>query len=706
MVRTERLAISEDRDGMIDQVPPHGMTVDHRDLETYLALQKMGRLTGHPDTMEYWKAAPYLLSFMDQYALKRQYAEHLLHPDSSRVMKRVLAESQGGKGLLLSCDDVVAYAHLDPGNARLRSLLADTVEAGAWRLLWIPPSLPYYRLAGPFARPTVARLTKRLVFSSWKVVPRAVSALGSYEAERQMIRCFSKRERNSPEDRQKRRPLLRFARTAGRLTGMAILGLLYPSSSLAQACNPLALAADDGAVGMPTRKLIVERARRRIDALLEELPGALSGDGPADEAWYWAAPILFDLQAKPEETRAWFAQASFAEAWAGEVEAQGPEEDNSGWAAHVDRARELVTGRLALGGRPADLSPVLAQTGIAGFGVCALRALGRVSGAPAQSPSLERRNQAGRTAWGFLRLFNHPETTALVRGTLRRGPYWKRVLAYSLDGGMQALLDEYAHVLRESLGLLDKPPDDVARAVSRAIANALTLRTSTLQVEAVGPSPSGDELPIRRLSLRSRFALAFSPERVDEGEDRTRAEQVREAFNSPFWPFVLITTSIGQEGLDFHPYCHAVVHWNLPSNPVDFEQREGRVHRYKGHAVRKNLASHYGLAALTSPEGDPWESLFAAGQRDRPPGQSDLVPFWVYTIPGGAKIERHVPTFPLSLDQERLRALLRSLTVYRMVFGQNRQEDLLAFLLEHVPASELAQAARDLRINLEPPHRE
>ena len=44
------------------------------------------------------------------------------------------------------------------------------------------------------------------------------------------------------------------------------------------------------------------------------------------------------------------------------------------------------------------------------------------------------------------------------------------------------------------------------------------------------------------------------------------------------------STSIGQEGLDFHTYCHAVVHWNLPSNPVDMEQREGRVHRYKGHA--------------------------------------------------------------------------------------------------------------------------
>ena len=56
-------------------------------------------------------------------------------------------------------------------------------------------------------------------------------------------------------------------------------------------------------------------------------------------------------------------------------------------------------------------------------------------------------------------------------------------------------------------------------------------------------------------------------------------DAVGAAFNPPFWPFVMGTTYIGQEGLDFHWYCHAVVHWNLPPNPVDLEQREGRVHQ-------------------------------------------------------------------------------------------------------------------------------
>src|SRR5205814_3261270 len=102
---------------------------------------------------------------------------------------------------------------------------------------------------------------------------------------------------------------------------------------------------------------------------------------------------------------------------------------------------------------------------------------------------------------------------------------------------------------------------------------------------------------------RIRLAMRLSDDRSDEeaplvfdgSSPATRKERVRAAFNSPFWPFVLVSTSVGQEGLDFHHYCHAVTHWNLPSNPVDLEQREGRINRYKGHAVLKNIAAAFAV---------------------------------------------------------------------------------------------------------------
>ena len=200
-----------------------------------------------------------------------------------------------------------------------------------------------------------------------------------------------------------------------------------------------------------------------------------------------------------------------------------------------------------------------------------------------------------------------------------------------------------------------------------------------------------------RLHLAARIGQEKSE---DKGLDR--AVNVREAFNSPFWPFVLVSTSVGQEGLDFHLYCHAVAHWNLPTNPVDLEQREGRVHRFKGHAVRKNVASRFAGSHRVVDAPSPWEVAFELARQDRFPEASDLVPYWVYPIEDGASIERHVFTLPLSRDVERLRDLKGALATYRLAFGQPRQEELVAFLDRWYDESERGVLVDALSINLAP----
>ena len=42
--------------------------------------------------------------------------------------------------------------------------------------------------------------------------------------------------------------------------------------------------------------------------------------------------------------------------------------------------------------------------------------------------------------------------------------------------------------------------------------------------------------------------------------------------------------------LDFHNYCRVIMHWNLPGNPIDLEQREGRINRFKCLAIRQNVS--------------------------------------------------------------------------------------------------------------------
>jgi hypothetical protein len=201
--------------------------------------------------------------------------------------------------------------------------------------------------------------------------------------------------------------------------------------------------------------------------------------------------------------------------------------------------------------------------------------------------------------------------------------------------------------------------------------------------------------------MRGRFAVPFGTQRA-EGGGEARVESVLRAFNSPFWPFVLTSTSVGQEGLDFHLWCHAVVHWNLPHNPVDLEQREGRVHRYKGHAVRKNLAAQLGADGIRSKDADAWAAIFDAGSESREANESEMVPYWVFEG-GAARIERHVPMFPFSRETARLPQLRKSLAAYRLAFGQPRQEELIEFLAGKMSEDELTQLARHLRVDLSPP---
>ena len=74
-----------------------------------------------------------------------------------------------------------------------------------WRLLWIPPTLGYYKPEAAFAESELAKVTKRLVFSAWHMVPRAVASLVSYEAERRMMRAPHPRAQLTQEDWKKQR---------------------------------------------------------------------------------------------------------------------------------------------------------------------------------------------------------------------------------------------------------------------------------------------------------------------------------------------------------------------------------------------------------------------------------------------------------------------------------------------------------------------
>ncbi|CAN5191406.1 helicase [soil metagenome] len=687
MTRMERVGNTAERDALVVE-RPQATVVAREDLPDAMLTERLARAAGVPSGVEYWKSAPYVLSFMRDYELKQKVRD-ATGQDAKRLAN-VLNANAGGR---LAKKAVEQYEPIPLANGRLRALAADTLDRSMWKLLWLPPSLSYIEREGPWAE--AFDCTKALVFTSWNLAPDAIAALLSYEAERRMIGDTTGRRYSDDA-----RPLLTFRLDEGRPAGMTSLLLQYPSPLLAQHFDPLRFALDLGE-GRPVPLADIRAAMRpKLERLLRELPRG--GEQP-DPRWYWAAPVRLD--ARFPQMLPWIERgfAAIYDRDEDDPDAHG----ESGFEAHVEEMAKCMRGELSLGAFPHDLVDVLTDLAIGSPAVCAARALQRL--VPELTRS-ERDNvavltSAARVAGGFRSLFNVPESMALIRAQSgSEVPYWREVLRYAAAGDLQAVLDEYAHYLRDDTGLFSRDDDErKIEAVASAMAEAMTLRTATLQVDEVGATtdaPTFDEM-----RLRARFAVRYGNVRDAESRSVDRASDVRKSFNSPFRPFVLASTSVGQEGLDFHPYCHAVVHWNLPTNPVDLEQREGRVHRYKGHAIRKNVARAHGLASLVErwDDGDPWECMFDLAKRGRSAEQSDLYPYWLFDTPGGAKVERRIPMLPLSREHEQLRRLKKSLALYRLTFGQPRQEDLLAWLEREADDGSLTPAQiADLRIRLEP----
>ncbi len=689
MCRTERVSMTARHDAMLVE-PPRHLTLKPDDLKHAALIDAVSRAVGARDAIEYWKSAPYALNFMKEYELR-----HKLEKLPSKDKAPVVAALDQHAGQLLTRNSFRDYETVEAANPRLRALFEDTLEQGLWRVLWLPPSLPSWQPAGPFVG--IDKATKSLVFSAWNVVPDAIAALCSYEAERRMLGALDRAELTHDTLYDRIKPLLRFAKDAeGHRLGMPALLLQYPSPTLASLVDPVQLGLDHGLQGLPSLEVIREEVVRRLTPIIEPFTSCSLRDGREDERWYWVLPALMD-RAKYQGMREWCAGTWRESADTGDAETQG-----SNFQDHVDQFLLAMDGGMTsdLGRPPDDLVSVLTDLCLSGPAICALRSLRRVAMDLAwDAPPLV--TAATQVAVGFRTLFNVPESIALLRGDNAGEAYWRITLQHGLDGNLPALLDEQIHVLRESLGLVDEVSEKRASGIAKELSESLSIRTSQLSLDELTPGVDGAGVGISSFRLRCRFALRFGELRDEKAE--ARIETVRSAFNSPFRPFILASTSVGQEGLDFHTWCHAVVHWNLPSNPVDLEQREGRVHRYKGHAVRKNVAQLLGMESLREdwlPGNDPWEVLFAKARQQR---NSDLLTYWLFETEGGARIERRVPLLPMSRDGAQLARLKRGLALYRLVFGQPRQEDLLAHLSDRLPPEDIDRVVNEWRIDLSPP---
>lgn len=542
----------------------------------------------------------------------------------------------------------------------MRTVAETAFQHGLDRALWLPPSRPTCGEQVP--------ATKSLIFSDWSMVPDAIAALLSHEGSRRMGMTSDLVSRTS-------RPI-----------GIEeMMPMLCPSPTLAAWIDPLAMERRFG------RAASYEELRRQAVRVLSEhidKEQLLRLSGRSDR--------LLPLNLEDELGR----RVDWSRV--GAIEHEGHEEHGA-----MARAIHVLTNALEAQEHSddqdrRDVYDKLADFALGSPATCALRALARLCPElPLDDPALV--GAAVAIALGFRTLYNQPESRALLGETSPLN-YWRQIISHAAAHDLSAVLDEYLQLVLDAERGVELQADRRAGLVATKVVEVVALRPAQITLDhwTAGRSRLHD----KTFEVRARFAMRFATKAEDEKGVR-RTSLVQAAFKSPFRPFVLATTSIGQEGLDFHPYCARIIHWNLPRNPVDIEQREGRVHRFKNHAVRRNIAFHFGEFAL-SEDGrvGPWENMFEAARlREIAQGRAgDIVPFWVY--PGGEKIERVVLIPPFSREVERYENLKKALATYRLAFGQPRQDELINLFsaFGNDVVAELSDLQITLRPRVENPH--
>lgn len=656
--RTERISTKESADIVDISNSDRWLEVEECDIKSYIKASELIDLIKAPYhvPIDYIKSCPYIMSFMKDYKLKRDIVKYFYnYPDRIKEIDR------GSRDILwLKREDINNFRPLKCNNARLEAVKKHVFSNKSELLLWVPPSKPYYAPSGVFK--DVENFSKTLIFSSWEMVPRMVSCMLSYEEERRTIGTLAKSNNDiniryfSSERKQYPGPRMRFSIADNRLNSMSLFCLLYPSKFLTDCYNPIACMNNSMSLREIEKDIEVKIAKR-LDRY--KTPNS----GIVDQRWYYMAALLLD---PPEYVTGWLEDKSHEDG------------DSSTFFKHLEQLKMLFYANIKtfeLGRKPKDLYAVLVNMAIASPAVCINRSYNIYTGDENYSGILPT-----QVAKCFMDMMNKTDATAIIElvfGKKNDDSHWKNVLTYCKHGNIQSMFDEYAHLLVNGYD-----GEDVVIKLHNDIVSNMNIRTTTYEIDTwQNFNKAVNYQNTISTKIRTYFSVAFTKGDGND-KDANRKKSVRSAFNSPFRPFVLTSTSIGQEGLDFHNYCRRIVHWNLPSNPIDLEQREGRINRFECLAIRQNVAKRYGNITFKS---NVWNELFQEAKlRESSDKSSDLIPYWgLKETKDMIRIERIVPMYPFSRDQEAYKRLIKILSLYRLTLGQARQEELLEYLIQN-----------------------
>jgi len=129
----------------------------------------------------------------------------------------------------------------------------------------------------------------------------------------------------------------------------------------------------------------------------------------------------------------------------------------------------------------------------------------------------------------------------------------------------------FSQILKEFFKFLSKRCGETERAQFIAAVNSIGTGERAGKDVSTQYHPSESSSKSDRLTPMVRLA--------NGGVPKEARQKMMLTFNTPFYPDILIASSVMSEGADLHLNCRYVIHHDLCWNPSNIEQRTGRVDR-------------------------------------------------------------------------------------------------------------------------------
>ncbi len=244
------------------------------------------------------------------------------------------------------------------------------------------------------------------------------------------------------------------------------------------------------------------------------------------------------------------------------------------------------------------------------------------------------------------------------------------LLRYCAEGNLYSVLEEWLFCMKTK-----KPKEQMS-----LIEDILNRGASKVGVQTLKSTEKPDNGIVGECGFAEQLTGDVNDVGAGENEDATKT--FSSAFNSPFYPMILFAGRGAQEGIDMHTYCLRIMHLTLPRGAVSFEQRNGRIDRYRSLLVRRRAVEYFSTAKIDINDDvtNIMARMFQYLNNNKPDEQKNNLLFPNWSIPKDANsvhnsvhnFERMMPAWNYTNESCFIDSMEEMLQSYRESLGMHK----------------------------------